>query len=1099
MKSGQEIGWWILAIITVLAVIISFFIPVRQAEYGSDEAFFKAGKQFDKNGDNAAAVQAFQNLVGKYPASPLAPRAQSWIGAIYLKYLQDPAKALAAFEKVSRDYPDFKEFQLPCRDDELSLRLLSVNDLQLRQSYDPKNPPVYYFQFPIKETIADLREQIANARAERPGKPAHRAALETYASNLSDNAKQNVEKNFKTGPTNENNGEACYKYEMEQYAETTSMMNCAVTADVTSGGNTCVSMGANGNSMAVSVNLSRLRLLPGTYELYLALKSDSAATRYRMEFNKAVGIGFDRTDHCAFRTSPAKDQWDLLRLTWLVVTNDTLQGEIRFQADQAGKKLTFDYFMFKPAAPLLKEAVPAEFLNSIGNIQGRITELEKLVKKAEAAHVDTSYARVSLNVARDFAEFSPLEYEEGIQAGYQDDLQEKSRKIERARMQVDYVSNSLSRATVRLQRWIMKPEEQLIVPAPDLSRIKIADGNFTVDNKPVILGGFCGMDRLRDDVSKLKDHGFNLIRIDQHVLLPWTRARFDETTAYLAAASKANLAIYLMLDWAGANGANKAMAPYESSIGCYHFGFDIETLEARTKAVEQGGDFVDKVKTNSQIKTVFSYGLGGEISIPNAPVREGRVVLDNAALYSGRMRNSFQTWLKEKYGVIKQLNNVWNTAYSQFADIECGEATARYRANKAQWYDWHMFKRARGDDFLEFMKKSTLAIDPRLPPSTSVYPGDWVERDTYMGSVNRETVAEMFDINGFDGGPVGQSVNTGSRYFRCYLDMLRSFAPHKPIINIEYAVCCEGLPLRVDDKWLKRLVWEAHLHGLDANIMWIWERKEQKTGWTLNNPLTQPWVLETLGTTYLDLRRLAKYIVLFHDQKSEMAIFYSLSSKLQTSPRTYDLHPEIYYEGLAYHDLPVDFISEEKIAQGLLSKYKVLVIIPPFSEYCLDTAYNGIKKFVDSGGTLVVTATNALCYDEHGRKRNQELPLAGGRFGKGRVDNIPFNDSPEKYFTLIGKVLKQAGVRPAIRVTAADSNEPVYGVEARSLITGEGELLAYLLNTRKTDCRVRARGFADSRPVFDLISNTMVDARNIRLEGQGVMLLVQKKGAHDEK
>lgn len=78
--------------------------PVAGAS--ADEArVYEAAQQQRRNGNYQGAITSFQSFLGQYPKSPLAHRAQYWIGDSYFN-LRDYKNAIASQQKLISAYPD---------------------------------------------------------------------------------------------------------------------------------------------------------------------------------------------------------------------------------------------------------------------------------------------------------------------------------------------------------------------------------------------------------------------------------------------------------------------------------------------------------------------------------------------------------------------------------------------------------------------------------------------------------------------------------------------------------------------------------------------------------------------------------------------------------------------------------------------------------------------------------------------------------------------------------------------------------------------------------------------------------------------------------
>ncbi len=72
----------------------------------SDEGrAYEAAQEQRRNGNYQAAIAAFQGFIAQHPKSPLAPRAQYWIGDSYYN-LRDFRNAIANQQKLVSAYPD---------------------------------------------------------------------------------------------------------------------------------------------------------------------------------------------------------------------------------------------------------------------------------------------------------------------------------------------------------------------------------------------------------------------------------------------------------------------------------------------------------------------------------------------------------------------------------------------------------------------------------------------------------------------------------------------------------------------------------------------------------------------------------------------------------------------------------------------------------------------------------------------------------------------------------------------------------------------------------------------------------------------------------
>jgi len=75
------------------------------ASSADETRVYEAAQQQRRIGNFQGAITAFQSFLGQYPRSPLAHRAQYWIGDSYFN-LRDYRNAIASQQKLMASYPD---------------------------------------------------------------------------------------------------------------------------------------------------------------------------------------------------------------------------------------------------------------------------------------------------------------------------------------------------------------------------------------------------------------------------------------------------------------------------------------------------------------------------------------------------------------------------------------------------------------------------------------------------------------------------------------------------------------------------------------------------------------------------------------------------------------------------------------------------------------------------------------------------------------------------------------------------------------------------------------------------------------------------------
>ncbi len=79
--------------------------PVVAGASADEARIYEAAQQQRRIGNYQGAITSFQSFLGQYPRSPLAHRAQYWIGDSYFN-LRDYKNAIASQQKLIATYPD---------------------------------------------------------------------------------------------------------------------------------------------------------------------------------------------------------------------------------------------------------------------------------------------------------------------------------------------------------------------------------------------------------------------------------------------------------------------------------------------------------------------------------------------------------------------------------------------------------------------------------------------------------------------------------------------------------------------------------------------------------------------------------------------------------------------------------------------------------------------------------------------------------------------------------------------------------------------------------------------------------------------------------
>jgi len=85
--------------------LLTGIIVLASCSRKTDQELYREGQAAEGRQDFQAAVQSYEEVVGKYPQGTYADSAQFLIGKIYNNDLRDIEKAASAYEKVYTSFP----------------------------------------------------------------------------------------------------------------------------------------------------------------------------------------------------------------------------------------------------------------------------------------------------------------------------------------------------------------------------------------------------------------------------------------------------------------------------------------------------------------------------------------------------------------------------------------------------------------------------------------------------------------------------------------------------------------------------------------------------------------------------------------------------------------------------------------------------------------------------------------------------------------------------------------------------------------------------------------------------------------------------------
>lgn len=615
---------------------------------------------------------------------------------------------------------------------------------------------------------------------------------------------------------------------------------------------------------------------------------------------------------------------------------------------------------------------------------------------------------------------------------------------QRGFFQAGYLVTTAKQAIGEAETILADPATDVKYPDYNMGKLTIRDGYFYDGETPALLAGLYTNRDVRNDYGALSEMGVCFTQPERLNVFTTLLSEKETNRAFidgyvvrdtLVPAGKADvgclfdLGLHYMPDWAykkypgmtnpGADGNH--YAPYLVTSP------DFRRLTKR---------YLDEL-----IPTTAKYPMTTGYEMGNQPFLNP---------WSPEVIARFQTWAKTTYRTIGAANAKWGSAFKSFADVQPDKNFRKIEPLGLR-YDWINFQHGITSEWYRWLKAELNRRDPGRP--VTVQPaGNFFEPQKFAGhDAHRVAIdyvdlyANITDISGFDactwywGRLVFDQMGT-------FVDLLRSLAPDKPVVNFEYAMSMYGSKTVWDPGYIRASLWYSYLHGMGGGTSWIWNLGEI-TDESQNHGFSR-WAdrAEQFGRTALELRRFAPEITRFGRAPAEVAILYSSPSLYfaGTGGNEYCEQARAVWSAASFLDAPLDFVSDEQIAKGALGRYKLLIV--PASPYLQDGTRAHLLAFVKRGG-VVVANTGSFAFDAYGKPwpamgllgghslgdgYRPGTPVAGKAYGRGMVHTVePM--AAAGYYPILDTVYQQAGVFRPVRVRLAHDRSAFWTVELRTV------------------------------------------------------------------
>ncbi len=750
----------------------------------------------------------------------------------------------------------------------------------------------------------------------------------------------------------------------------------------------------------------------------------------------------------------------------------------------------------------VKESV-ASIHRGIESLRQQHRDLDSQLAEAEAAGVNVQYPRVTsaaVAIACEYAQYVAAEY--------------GRKRPDVASRMLDQAGKLVARALTEVRQLAERPVLAPPVVAPlDLDRgITIRDGGFYNGEQPVILLGLMAAGRFEHHLQVIDWSprlGFNFHNITE----PMGPNRHLTHRGEVIAEN--GEWVRRMLDAAA---ANHLAVDLHLQDHYYHGIFSDEfpdVYDENRCPVGCHSTYAPRCLENANNREILRRYL--EVLIPRIKDKPALLSYDlgNESKYACSCRarmELFRQWLRQRYGDLDGVNRVWGTKLASLEELPPAYAvdfpphaygpavySEFYREHAAARFDYATFNQQRFMDWFGFMRRTVQAIDEDALTWTKLMMigVPYQEHQLCGVGIDREAMAGLTEINGMDGCFLGVYYPDliGRRTERAYrnalfCDLLKSLAPDKPIMNGEN-LCADYNYSFVPPEAYRLALWESVIRGQAMTDIWIWSEALPHT--PISQYASRPEMIDAVGRTSLDIRRLTPQIVPFWSSPRQAAVLYSQTSITWSNAAEgamYDVYMAVNNLGAA-----IGFVTERQLAAGLSGDLKLIIV--PRANYLPEAVCASLREFVSKGGSLLIVPPS-LEADEHGRVREPDeflalcrRPVVSGlsepaAFGKGFVwvcgDDFADPRNEEHW----DAVFARAGIERPVRLLD-EGGEPASGIESRT-VRIEGGLLAFVLNRTNTARRITIRTPRPIESVRDLIDRRKL-AGDLELKPLDVMLL----------
>ena len=653
------------------------------------------------------------------------------------------------------------------------------------------------------------------------------------------------------------------------------------------------------------------------------------------------------------------------------------------------------------------------------NLNGLLQTLEQELSVlnghlAQHPSAPPPYAAMRLAIVRDYLPITRQAFEDGSWRRAQDDA--------------EFFQELLASVRVGLSFREPNMDEGELPAIPAIRRIRVADGGFVSDGRPVfLLGATASAEELSGAIPALRRYGLNLVETGvgpaDTLDSPTSTGAFPKSLGELLAQSEAaNMGVTVNLEpdemtpWA--YDAWPAMAEHHTGT----FPYDMTHPKVQAILERHIQTVVSGLRDRESVVSV-AVADRPEMQFTGEPVRQGLIA-----------------FAKEQYGDRETMNRIWGTFYLDFNEVDLTWDMQR----SAYRHDLALYQHALGTVFLSGLADLARQNAPGVPVQVNYSDRAFQPGESAFG-VDREAVARQTDISGCVAGQLLNNPILVLGYPSQSLNytLLRSFDPSGPVFNSEDSFIPDvAAPAKALGNAAHALVWEGAMAGLNASTAPL--------GRPDGNPQTllgRPQRLEGYARACLDLNRLAPLVTAFQKAPCTVSIVWSMSSKIYNDGDPYLESVMRAYDGCHTFGFKVGFITEEECEGGALNDVQILVI--PDVVSMSDKAFEAVDAFIGSGG-ITIRHGKPIPYNPRGLARQDTLTTSS------QTILLRGKDSPTSYLHALDAACALDNA-PSVPRPINLSRYPLEGVKTR-FVEHDGEAYLYAIDLRKTPETVYLEG-----------------------------------------